>query len=85
MEKLLNYSLPEFKKLHPWEIVPPEFQEKIKAIVKERLKGKVFSQKYNELPLITKSGKRKFCKKKNYFQKIYGISFHKTLIKRKMK
>ncbi len=62
LQKLLGYSFYEFQKLHPWEIVPDRLQKKIKNIVLKRLKGEIFSQKYNEIPLITKYGKEKFCR-----------------------
>ncbi len=62
MERLLEYSSTELKKLRPWEIVPQELQEKIKSIVEKRLKGEIFSKKYNEISLISKTGQNKFCR-----------------------
>ncbi len=62
IEKLLGYSIQEFQKMHPWEIVPKELQENIKLTVIKRLSGEVFSQNYTEIPLVSKEDKTKICR-----------------------
>lgn len=58
-EKILEYSEEELKCMKPEEIVVHELREEIKGIVKRRLSGEQFDRLYQELPILTKTGKVK--------------------------
>jgi PAS domain S-box-containing protein len=51
-----GYSMKELLQMSPWEIVHEESREIVRENVTRRLSGEVFSKKYNERKIITKSG-----------------------------
>ncbi len=58
-EEILEYSEEELKNMKPEEVVIEELREAIRSIVKKRLKGEQFDRLYQELPVLTKTGKVK--------------------------
>lgn len=57
--ELSGYTHKEFSQLHIWDLIESGYQEMIKQKISNRFKGEKNIQSY-EIPIITKSGKRKW-------------------------
>lgn len=62
LEDISEYSQKELFLMEPWENVQEEYIEKLKNISKRRLKGENFPQEYNDIKVVTKSGKNKIVR-----------------------
>ncbi len=54
MEKITGYTESELLKMHPWEIIAPEFRERVKNAIGERSQGRKGPVLYQEIKLLTK-------------------------------
>ncbi len=56
---ICGYRLESLLKIHPWELVESDMQDKLKSVVQRRLKGESFSELYQDLKIVTQMGERR--------------------------
>jgi len=54
-----GYELENLQALHPWDLLPDEYKDMLKAATKRRLKGEEFPRTYNDVEFVRKDGKKR--------------------------
>ena len=87
MERITGYSKEELLNMKLWEIVHPDYKDKVKNFARRRIKGEDVPSKY-ETKILTKDGRERwasiYARKVSYNRKpiVLGLAFDITDLKR---
>ena len=62
LEEISEYESEELHTMKPWKYIQESYKEKLKEISVKRLSGQSFPQEYNDIEIVTKSGKKKIVR-----------------------